>query len=67
MPWPTRGSRLRALLLAADEEHVEKAFVFAGMGARNGVTSVLCETRIHGEDDIFSGSDNFWKSSARQG
>ena len=24
-----------------DKEHVEKAFVFAGMGARNGVTSVM--------------------------
>ena len=43
-----------------DEEHVEKAFVFAGMGARNGVTSVLfVKHGFTGEDDIFSGSDNF--------
>ena len=43
-----------------DKEHVEKAFVFAGMGARNGVTSVLfVKHGFTGEDDIFSGSDNF--------
>ena len=43
-----------------DEEHVEKAFVFAGMGARNGVTSVLfVKHGFTGEDDIFSGNDNF--------
>ena len=43
-----------------DEEHVEKAFVFAGMGARNGVTSVLfVQQGFAGEDDIFSGDNNF--------
>jgi 2-methylcitrate dehydratase PrpD len=43
-----------------DEGHVEKAFVFSGMGARNGVTSVLfVKHGFTGEDDIFSGSDNF--------
>jgi 2-methylcitrate dehydratase PrpD len=43
-----------------DEEHVEKAFVFAGMGARNGVTSVLFVMHgFTGEDDIFSGNSNF--------
>jgi len=43
-----------------DEEHVEKAFVFAGMGARNGVTAaVFVQHGFTGEDDIFSGKDNF--------
>lgn len=43
-----------------DEGHVEKAFVFGGMGARNGVTSVLfVKHGFTGEDDIFSGENNF--------
>jgi 2-methylcitrate dehydratase PrpD len=43
-----------------DREHVEKAFVFAGMGARNGVTSVLfVQHGFTGEEDIFAGQDNF--------
>lgn len=43
-----------------DEEHVEKAFVFAGMGARNGVTAAMFARHgFTGEDDIFSGDDNF--------
>jgi 2-methylcitrate dehydratase PrpD len=43
-----------------DTQHIEKAFVFAGMPARNGVTAALL---IHlgatGVSDIFSGADNF--------
>jgi 2-methylcitrate dehydratase PrpD len=43
-----------------DEEHVEKAFVFGGMGARNGVTSVLfAQSGFTGEENIFSGPGNF--------
>lgn len=43
-----------------DDEHVEKAFVFAGMGARNGVTSALfAQYGLTGEDDVFSGQNNF--------
>lgn len=43
-----------------DEEHIEKAFVFGGMGARNGVSSVLfVQSGFTGESDIFSGDDNF--------
>jgi 2-methylcitrate dehydratase PrpD len=43
-----------------DQEHAEKAFVFAGMGPRNGVTSVLLvQHGFTGEDDIFSGPGNF--------
>jgi 2-methylcitrate dehydratase PrpD len=45
---------------ARDREHVEKAFVFAGMGARNGVTSVLfVQQGFTGEEDIFAGENNF--------
>lgn len=44
-----------------DIEHVQKAFHFGGMTARNGVTSALL---VHagwtGVDDIFSGRDNFF-------
>jgi 2-methylcitrate dehydratase PrpD len=43
-----------------DEEHVEKAFVFGVMGARNGVTSVLfIQNGFTGEENIFSGPGNF--------
>ena len=43
-----------------DKEHIEKAFVFAGMGARNGVTSVLfAQNGFTGEENIFSGPGNF--------
>lgn len=43
-----------------DEEHVEKAFVFAGMGARNGVTAALfVQQGFSGEEDVFSGENNF--------
>ncbi len=43
-----------------DREHVEKAFVFAGMGARNGVTSVVfVQSGLTGEEDIFAGENNF--------
>ena len=45
---------------ARDTEHVEKAFVFGGMGARNGVTSALfVQAGLTGEDDVFSGDFNF--------
>ena len=45
---------------ARDSEHVEKAFVFGGMGARNGVTSALfVQAGLTGEEDVFSGEFNF--------
>ena len=48
-----------------DTEHIEKAFVFAGMNARSGVTAALL---IHsgwtGVNDILSGSDNFLQVNA---
>ena len=43
-----------------DSEHIEKAFVFGGMPARNGVNAVmLVQLGATGVDDIFSGTDNF--------
>jgi 2-methylcitrate dehydratase PrpD len=48
-----------------DTDHIEKAFVFAGMPARNGVTSALVvRSGWNGVDDIFSGADNFFKAYA---
>jgi len=44
-----------------DTDHIEKAFVFAGMPARNGVASaLLVRSGWNGVDDIFSGADNFF-------
>jgi 2-methylcitrate dehydratase PrpD len=46
-----------------DTDHIEKAFVFGGMPARNGVTAALVvRSGWNGVDDIFSGSDNFLKA-----
>jgi 2-methylcitrate dehydratase PrpD len=48
-----------------DTDHIEKAFVFAGMPARNGVTSaLLVKSGWNGVDDIFSGADNFFAAYA---
>ena len=50
-----------------DTDHIEKAFVFGGMPARNGVTSALVvHTGWNGVDDIFSGADNFFLAYARK-
>src|SRR5689334_10924845 len=43
-----------------DSEHFEKAFVFGGMTARDGVTAaLLVQAGWAGVDDAFSGADNF--------
>jgi 2-methylcitrate dehydratase PrpD len=48
-----------------DTDHIEKAFVFAGMPARNGVTAALVvRTGWNGVSDIFSGADNFFLAYA---
>jgi 2-methylcitrate dehydratase PrpD len=48
-----------------DTDHIEKAFVFAGMPARTGVTSaLLVHAGWSGIDDIFSGPDNFFAGFA---
>jgi 2-methylcitrate dehydratase PrpD len=48
-----------------DTDHIEKAFVFGGMPARNGVTSaLLVQAGWNGVDDIFSGADNYFLAYA---
>jgi 2-methylcitrate dehydratase PrpD len=48
-----------------DNDHIEKAFVFAGMPARNGVTAaLLVQSGWNGVNDIFSGDDNFFLAYA---
>jgi 2-methylcitrate dehydratase PrpD len=50
-----------------DPEHMEKAFVFGTMGARNGVTAaLLIQSGWTGIEDVFSGRDNFFQSYAPQ-
>ena len=44
-----------------DQDHIEKAFDFGGMAARNGMTSALMVTNgFTGVDDVFSGERNFY-------
>ncbi|HXM91402.1 MAG TPA: MmgE/PrpD family protein [Candidatus Dormibacteraeota bacterium] len=46
-----------------DPDHIQKAFLFAGMNARSGVTSALVvKSGWTGVDDIFSGKDNFFQA-----
>jgi 2-methylcitrate dehydratase PrpD len=46
-----------------DTDHIEKAFDFVGMPARNGVTSaLLVQAGGTGVDDVFSGADNFFQA-----
>jgi len=42
-----------------DEDHIEKAFDFAGMGARNGVMAVtMAEAGMTGTSDVLDGAHN---------
>jgi 2-methylcitrate dehydratase PrpD len=44
-----------------DEDHVEKAFDFAGMGARNGVMAItLAEAGMTGVSDVLDGTHNLF-------
>ena len=44
-----------------DEDHVEKAFDFAGMGARNGVTAVtMVKAGMTGVADVLDGTHNLF-------
>jgi 2-methylcitrate dehydratase PrpD len=44
-----------------DKDHIEKAFDFAGMGARNGVTAVgMVEAGLTGVDDVLDGTHNLF-------
>jgi 2-methylcitrate dehydratase PrpD len=48
-----------------DTEHVEKSFMFGGMGARNGVTAaMLVHAGWTGVNDVFSGPGNLFRSYA---
>jgi 2-methylcitrate dehydratase PrpD len=48
-----------------DTDHMEKAFVFGGMPARNGVTAALIvRSGWNGVDDVFTGDDNFFRVNA---
>lgn len=47
----------------ADDEHVEKAFDFGGMPARNGVTAaLLVRAGFTGMRDVFEGERNFFEA-----
>ena len=44
-----------------DKDHVEKAFDFAGMGARNGVMAVgMVQAGLTGVDDVLDGTHNLF-------
>jgi 2-methylcitrate dehydratase PrpD len=44
-----------------DHDHIEKAFDFAGMGARNGVTAVdMVQAGLTGVDDVLDGTHNLF-------
>src|ERR1700722_3482622 len=50
-----------------DSDHIEKAFLFAGMPARNGITAaLLVQAGATGVDDVLSGQDNFLAGYAPQ-
>jgi 2-methylcitrate dehydratase PrpD len=49
-----------------DQEHIEKAFDFGGMPARNGVTAAsMVAQGFSGVDDVFSGERNFFVAHGR--
>jgi 2-methylcitrate dehydratase PrpD len=51
-----------------DTDHIEKAFVFGGMPARDGVTSaLLVRAGWNGIEDVFSGADNYFLAYAPAG
>jgi len=50
-----------------DTDHIEKAFLFAGMPARNGVTAAeIVVSGGTGVDDVLAGQDNFLLAYAPQ-
>jgi 2-methylcitrate dehydratase PrpD len=51
-----------------DTDHIEKALVFAGMPARNGVSAaLLVQLGGTGVADVFSGADNFLMAFSAKG
>ena len=52
----------------SDREHVEKAFDFGGMPARNGVTAaIFVSLGFTATDDIFTGPRNFYQAYGHPG
>jgi 2-methylcitrate dehydratase PrpD len=50
-----------------DADHIEKAFDFGGMPARNGVTAAtMVAAGFTGVDDVFSGERNFFQAFGAQ-
>lgn len=50
-------------LYVRDLEHVQKAFVFGGLPARNGATAaMMARAGFTGVDDIFSGESNLFRT-----
>lgn len=50
---------------ARDTEHIEKAFTFGGMAARNGVAAAtMVQSGFTGVADVFSGDGNFFSAYA---
>jgi 2-methylcitrate dehydratase PrpD len=50
-----------------DEDHIEKAFDFAGMGARNGVMAVtMVEAGMTGVNDVLDGTNNLFIALSTQ-
>ena len=50
-----------------DVDHIEKAFVFGGMPARNGVSAALMVAAgFTGVDDVFTGNRNFFSAFGRE-
>jgi 2-methylcitrate dehydratase PrpD len=66
MRWVMDYSAQQASGVAAwqrDTHHVEKALVFGGFAARDGLsTALLIHNGATGVDDVFSGTDNFFLS-----
>ena len=51
-----------------DTDHIEKAFDFGGMAARNGVSAVtMVQAGCTGVDDVFSGERNFYVANDETG
>lgn len=51
-----------------DGDHIEKAFDFGGMGARNGVAAAtMVQAGFTGVDDVFSGPRNFFDAYSYEG
>ena len=58
---------VRRVELGARLEHVEKAFDFAGMGARNGVTAALmAQLGFTGVEDVLEGEHNALEAHSRE-